>query len=50
MNVTRRTWLGHGLATTTLTWLPAGPAWAQGQAAAAPPARSAAAEALHALF
>lgn len=50
MNVTRRTWLGHGLATTTLTWLGVGPAWAQGQAAAAPPARSAAAQALHALF
>ena len=51
MNLTRRTWLGHGLATTTLLpWLATIPAWAQGQPTAAPPARSAAAQALHALF
>lgn len=50
MNLTRRTWLGHGLATTLLPWLATNPAWAQGQPTAAPPARSAAAQALHALF
>ena len=50
MKLTRRTWLGHGLASTTLPWLGAGPAWAQGQPAATPPARSPDALALHALF
>ena len=50
MNLTRRTWLGHGLATTTLPWLAAATACAQGQPAAAPATRSPAAQALHALF
>ena len=49
MNLTRRTWLGQGL-TTTLCWLGTGPAWAQGQGGATPPARSATALDLHALF
>ena len=50
MNLTRRSWLGHGLASTTLPWLGIGPAGAQGQPATAPATRSPVAQALHALF
>ena len=50
MNLTRRSWLGHGLATATLPWLAAGPGWAQGQALATPSVSSPAVQTLHALF
>ena len=50
MNLKRRTWLGHGLATATLPWLALGPGRAEGQTAAAPAGRSTVAQALHALF
>ncbi len=50
MNLTRLTWLGHGLASTTLPWLAVSPGQAQGQPAATPVERSATARSLHALF
>ena len=50
MKLTRRTWLGHGLATFTVPWLGVGPARAQGQPAGPSPARGPDALALHALF